>query len=79
VTGLLVVVLTIKQVIVALEGSFSPEYVVWFRSLGAAAILHLVFARVPVRTQLVSVDERRPAASPFERSAPVNTFPNLLR
>jgi hypothetical protein len=78
VTGLLVVVLTIKQVIVALEGSFSPEYVVWFRSLGAAGVLHLLFARVPVRTQLVSADGQPPAA-PFEKLRPVNPFPNLLR
>ena len=47
VTSLLVVVLTIKQLIVGLEGTFSPEYVTWMRSLGAVALLHVLFARRP--------------------------------
>jgi hypothetical protein len=77
VTGLLVVVLTIKQVIVAMEGSFSPEYVVWLRSLGAVGVLHLLFARVRVGAQTIAVDAQ-PQNAKVESSPGVKAFPNLL-
>lgn len=82
VTGLLVVVLTTKQVIVSLEGSFSPEYVVWLRSLGAIAVLHLLFAKVLVRSQPSTTKTAIPAghsaATLLERPAKLNRYPNLL-
>ena len=69
VTGLLVVVLTIKQVIVSLEGSFSPEYVLWLRSLAAVAVLHVLFSRTAVGPPVPATIERAPEA---------RSFPNLL-
>jgi hypothetical protein len=60
VTNLIVIVVTIKQVIVGMEGTFSPEYVVWLRSLGAVGILHLMFARVPISGRS-SISNERPA------------------
>jgi hypothetical protein len=84
VTGLLVIVLTIKQVIVSLEGTFSPEYVVWFRSLGAVAVLHWLFAKSPVEP-IGSVDSgtldstRQPSAARVDRSGHSMPYPNLLR
>jgi hypothetical protein len=80
VTGLLVTVLTIKQVIVGLEGTFSPEYVVWFRSLAAVWLLHLLFARLPVgkwaggSAAPVTADARA-----MVEATPLARFPNLLR
>jgi hypothetical protein len=84
VTGLLVTVLTIKQVIVSLEGTFSPEYVVWFRSLGAIAVLHWLFAKTTVCSLLASTAQPtpstdRPASVPAARVPALNPFPNLLR
>lgn len=78
VTGLLVVVITIQQVIVAFEGSFSPIYVVWFRSLAAIAILHFLFARVSVNMKS-AISGRAIGAAPLEQSIDANAFPNLLR
>jgi hypothetical protein len=78
VTGLLVIVITIKQVIVAMEGSFSPTYVVWFRSLGAVAILHFLFARVSVNMKTPILGHANDA-TPLEPSVDVRVFPNLLR
>jgi hypothetical protein len=77
VTNLLVVAVTIKQVIVGMEGTFSPEYVVWFRSLGAIGILHLLFAKVPIPVG-TSAD-----LDPHDRWAqpnlpPLKPFRNLL-
>lgn len=66
VTGLLVLVLTTKQVIVAFEGTIAPEYVVWMRLLAAVGILHLLFARVPVADRRAAedgVDAPEPAAA----------------
>jgi hypothetical protein len=77
VTNLLVVAVTIKQVIVGMEGTFSPEYVVWFRSLGAIGILHVMFAKIPivVRTSANIEQHASPAQS---RLSPLKPFPNLL-
>jgi hypothetical protein len=77
VTNLLVVAVTIKQVIVGMEGTFSPEYVVWFRSLGAIGILHLMFAKIPIpgRTS-INIEPHAPPAQP--RLSPLKRFPNLL-
>lgn len=77
VTGLLVVVITTKQVIVGLEGTFSPEYVVWFRSLAAAGILHLIFARVPVASRSQSFHENL-TSHRAEAPSAARPFPNLL-
>jgi lipopolysaccharide export LptBFGC system permease protein LptF len=78
VTGLLVIVITIQQVIVAFEGSFSPIYVVWFRSLGAIAILHFLFARVSVNMKS-AIPGHAISAAPLKQSIDANAFPNLLR
>jgi hypothetical protein len=77
VTSLLVVVVTIKQVVVGMEGTFSPEYVVWFRSLGAIAILHLMFARVPVAGRIpINAEQKAPPA--HARLPPARPFSNIL-
>ena len=76
VTNLLVVAVTIKQVIVGMEGTFSPEYVVWFRSLGAIGILHLIFAKIPISGR-ISINGGQHAA-PVPRSSLLKPFPNLL-
>jgi hypothetical protein len=44
-TRLLVLVVTIKGVCMGFEGSIAVAYVTWLRSLGAVAVLHLIFAR----------------------------------
>jgi len=77
VTNLIVVVVTIKQVIVGMEGTFSPEYVVWLRSLGAVGILHLMFAKVsiPGRTS-INIDPPAPQVQP--RLSSLKPFRNLL-
>jgi hypothetical protein len=77
VTRLLVVVLTIKQVIVGMEGTFSPEYVVWFRSLGAAGILHVLFARLPAGARS-PVGLEQPPGHDHSRLVPMKPYPNLL-
>jgi hypothetical protein len=77
VTNLLVVAVTIKQVIVGMEGTFSPEYVVWFRSLGAIGILHLMFAKVPISGRTwTNIGQH--ARAPQPRTAPLKPFGNLL-
>jgi hypothetical protein len=77
VTNLLVVAVTIKQVIVGMEGTFSPEYVVWFRSLGAIGILHLMFAKIPIPEQRsINTEQHAPPARP--RLSSLKPFPNLL-
>jgi hypothetical protein len=78
VTNLLVVAVTIKQVIVGIEGTFSPEYVVWFRSLGAIGILHLMFAKVPIPDRF-SINVEQPASPAQPRLSPLKPFPNLLK
>jgi hypothetical protein len=77
VTNLLVVAVTIKQVIVGMEGTFSPEYVVWFRSLGAIGILHLIFAKIPIQ-QRTSINGEQHAPHVQPRSPLLKPFPNLL-
>jgi hypothetical protein len=77
-TGLLVMVLTIKQLIVGFEGAIAPQYVVWLRSLAAVGILHLLFARISIRVQ-VSSDEREKAPRTVNRTQMPQIFPNLMR
>ena len=77
VTNLLVIAVTIKQVIVVMEGSLSPEYVVWFRSLAGIGILHLLFARVPVRAGLLT-NLGQPASPTDAQLPPFKPFTNLL-
>jgi hypothetical protein len=77
VTNLLVVAVTIKQVIVGMEGTFSPEYVVWFRSLGAIGILHLIFAKIPIPGR-ISINGEQHAAPVQPPSTLLKPFPNLL-
>jgi hypothetical protein len=78
VTGLLVTVLTIKQVIVGFEGAIAPQYVVLLRSLAAVGILHWLFARIPVRTQASSSGYEN-ASQALDRSQMPSAFPNLMR
>jgi hypothetical protein len=77
VTGLLVTVLTIKQVIVGFEGAIAPQYVVLLRSLAAVGILHWLFARIPVRAQASSSLNEKTGGE-LERSQIPRAFPNLL-
>ncbi len=74
VTGLLVLVVTIKQLIVAMEGTFAPEYVVWLRSLGAIGILHLAFARKKAGAN-ASIPRSKAGRLDVSSTRP---FPNLL-
>jgi hypothetical protein len=78
VTGLLVTVLTIKQVVVGFEGAIAPQYVVLLRSLAAVGILHWVFARIPVRAQTSSSSPDKPPRT-LDRSQVPAAFPNLMR
>ena len=77
VTGLLVLVLTTKQLIVGFEGTFAPEYVVWFRSLAAIAILHVLFARVPVTAGSTAASGATSGGDLSALAMP-KSFPNLL-
>jgi hypothetical protein len=74
VTGLLVLVLTIKQLVVGFEGAIGPQYVVWLRSVAGVALLQLLFARIPAAAR-----ERSPAVEKVADSADAVAFPNLLR
>jgi O-antigen polysaccharide polymerase Wzy len=78
VTGLLVTVLTIKQVIVGFEGAIAPQYVVLLRSLAAVGILHWLFARIPVRAQASPPGLEKTSRS-LDRSQIPSAFPNLMR
>lgn len=75
VTRVLIVVVTIRQVILASEGEIATQYIVWMRSLLGIGLLHWVFARVPsvsphaATTALVAAGKR--ALQP--------SYPNLLR
>lgn len=77
VTGLLVTVLTIKQVIVGFEGAIAPQYVVLLRSLAAVGILHWLFARVPVRAGAPQSGYQRPSET-LGRPRISSAFPNLM-
>jgi hypothetical protein len=72
VTRILVTVVTIKQMIVGIEGVIAAQYVVWLRSLAGIGILHLIFARVPA----VSLLFRRPQTP--APAAGNRLYPNLL-
>ncbi len=79
VTRVLVTVITIRQLIVSFESSIADCYVGWLRLLAGIAILHLVFARVPLVSRLVSAANpgaRRLSAD--ERPSTERLFPNLL-
>jgi hypothetical protein len=78
VTRLLILVLTIKQLIVSFEGALGSTYVVWLRSLAAIGVLHLLFARVPVRTRSSVHSESGTAGPKVARSDRGNLYPNLL-
>lgn len=78
VTGLLVTVLTIKQVIVGFEGAIAPQYVVLLRSLAAVGIFHWLFARIPVRAQVTPSAQERPSKVLNHPQVPA-AFPNLMR
>ncbi len=72
VTRILVTVVTIKQMIVGIEGVIAAQYVVWLRSLAGIGLLHLLFARVPAVSPLF----RRPATAPPATGE--RLYPNLL-
>jgi hypothetical protein len=77
VTRLLVTVVTIKQVVIGFEGVIAASYVVWLRSLAGIGLLHLIFARVPVRLCRPGAD-REESRLPTAPSIQVKSFPNLL-
>jgi hypothetical protein len=78
VTGILVTVVTIKQLIVGFEGAIAPSYVVWLRSLAAIGILHLIFARVPVVSRMFKPTIAGPEVASAEPPGEQRLFPNLL-
>lgn len=78
ITRLLVTVLTIQQVIHGFEGSLASSYVVYFRSLAAVGLLHLVFARVSVTARSKSGANSEANILPVNRAGEIKSFPNLL-
>jgi hypothetical protein len=77
ITRLMVIIVTIRLLILASEGEFAIQYVVWMRSLLGIGLLHLLFARVPWKSR----GEPKPVPdAPLitDRPRPV-LFPNLLR
>jgi hypothetical protein len=78
VTRVLVTVITIKQLIVGFEGAISDIYVVWLRALAGIGILHLIFARVPVVSQLFRPANSGPEVTSAEQPHGPRLFPNLL-
>ena len=77
VTRLLLTVITVELVIHGFEGSMAGTYVVLLRSTAAVGLLHLVFAKLPVRgtsrETILSSSVRPP-----EKSDEMIPFPNLL-
>jgi hypothetical protein len=76
-TGLLVMVVTIRCLVINSESSIANEYVVWLRSIAAITLLDLVFARVSRQAR----DGRRGAAAVESNGvAPARAarFPHLL-
>jgi len=92
VTRLMVLLATVKYVCLGFEGSIAIAYIVWLRSLGAIALLHVVFARPrpamdggPSRepSREPSKPSRHPSEPAFgRRTANADSpprFPNLMR
>jgi len=77
ITRLMVVIVTIRLLILASEGEFAIQYVVWMRSLLGIGLLHLLFARVPWK--LRSKPGAEPGALVGTNRAPPVLYPNLLR
>jgi hypothetical protein len=78
ITRVLVIVVTVREVILASEGEFATHYVVWMRSLLGIGLLHLVFARVPwgARSRTAA---GRADSDDVPKPAPTQPFPNILR
>jgi len=77
VTRLLITVVTIKQVVMSFEGVIAASYVVWLRSLAGIGLLHVIFARIPVRLRgrgTEHEESRMPAIGPIG----VKSFSNLM-
>jgi hypothetical protein len=72
-TGILVLIVTLYELVARFEGQIELEYVVWIRTLALIGILHLLFARRG-RLTLPAV-----AATARPSSTDVMHFPNLLR
>jgi len=77
VTRILVIVVTVREVILASEGELATHYVVWLRSLAGIGLLHVMFARMPWRGRTGAVDGEAGDAAPAVRSLP-QRYPNLL-
>ena len=82
VTRLMVLLATVKYACLGFEGSIAIAYIVWLRSLGAIALLHLALARQR------STADSGPSPEPSSRSASalrpageafLPRFPNLMR
>ena len=73
VTRILVTAVTIKQLIVGFEGAIANNTVFWLRSLAAIGLLHLTFAKTPVRSRLP-----QPASDANETPRDQRLYPNLL-
>jgi hypothetical protein len=78
-TRIMIMVVTIRVLILAFESTIAAQYVVWMRSMLAIGLLHLLFARVPMR-EVRAPDERGQDQDESDASAlPLRPFPNLMR
>jgi hypothetical protein len=74
VTRMLVLLATVQYLCVGFEGAMSASYVSWLRSVGAIAVLHLLFARRGAQRRQTS--ELQAAHS---EPAVMIRFPNIMR
>lgn len=79
ITRVLVVVVTVRQVILASEGEFATQYVVWMRSLLGIALLHWALARIPWVSRVDDNTGPAAASGDVPVATPPRLFPNLLR
>jgi hypothetical protein len=82
VTRMLVLLTTVRYVCLGFEGSIAVAYIIWLRSLGAIALLHLFLARqAPETSAAVDSQANDPQANPerIQLRAGAARFPNLMR
>jgi hypothetical protein len=76
-TGLLVTLVTIRQLVINSESSIATEYVVWLRSMAAIWMLHLLIARAAVVPDIRRRNAQAPKVEPGP-GAGAARFPHLL-
>jgi hypothetical protein len=79
VTRVLVVVVTVRQLILASEGEFATQYVVWMRSLLGIGLLHWALARISWVSRVDDKVGPAVASADAPKAASPRFFPNLLR